>query len=506
MKVKEDSLVCAIINPIKNSSYMQMKCQSVNIDKKVPTGNQDNISSNTASDKYASLYSKNNLFVNKFHLPSFASSVNNSNLDDIQVSSLPNNVKLIIASSPEIKQSEISFRLKPNTLIQAKPESTKLLSLMLNESSKVGNDTAKQGIINFTDVVGKTIITRVKCDSNNTALASDLLKKTLFNPEFSEEKLANAKQLLKNSHDFALKDAGSQMEMSLSGNEFDKDKKTIDEVSLQDIQDLYKKIIDNSEGKVVVTVPKQNYSNLKNGISQSFSNGIPKLMNSSEISDPNTTSSKPLNKTKIFIQSNDKDNSAKISQSFKIVHNGNINDIVSVRLLSVLLGEYNNSRLSKNLKDVTTGVNNAYTDCYEYTENKNIRLNVSIPSNDNLLRKFDIKNCLEGFKNSVNSLVDSPVSTEELQSAKLILKKSLLKDLSDSSQKNDFLQLNSAYGTNYINSYINAIDTISPADLQKAAQEYLTKPSSISIVADENAIKSNKSYLSSLGDVSDLNK
>lgn len=457
--------------------------------------------------KLALAYQANNLSIT--NLKSVAFKGSGLDLNNIQMYNLPNNIRFNAYTSNEITQTELSIQLTPNKVIPAKPAASDLLSLMINDSPKIKDLCDKNGITIFTELLGKTIISRVKCNPDKTNLATKILKESLFDPEFNDEKLTKAKQFLKKSYNFALNDPNFQKELTLSGEDINEKIKSIDEITLQDIQSLYSQVICNSSGKTVITLPKQVYNIFKDEIIQSLSIGIPTLMHYQEASDPNMTSSIPLAKTKIFIKANDADNSTKISQSFKIIHNGNMNDIVAIRLLNVILGESNNSTLYKDLKEKKHLADEVYSDCYEYTENKNLSLNATI-NNNNLLNQSEIsqdsiKKCIEEFKNDINDLVNNPVSNEELKKAKLALKNSFLKDLQDSSQKNDLFLYNTPYGINYINSYINAIDKVTPAYIQEAARMYLTKPSVISIITDKKAIENNKEYLESLGEINKLN-
>ena len=59
--------------------------------------------------------------------------------------------------------------------------------------------------------------------------------------------------------------------------------------------------------------------------------------------------------------------------------------------------------------------------------------------------------------------------------------------------------MTSLYKQDTLKSLLNAIDSITADDIQTIAQHYLTKPSTISIVASKNSIENNKDYLKSFG-------
>ncbi len=57
------------------------------------------------------------------------------------------------------------------------------------------------------------------------------------------------------------------------------------------------------------------------------------------------------------------------------------------------------------------------------------------------------------------------------------------------------------YGINYTNELLDAIDKITPSNIQCAAKMILDKPSVISVVANKETLDKNKEYLFSLGEV-----
>lgn len=498
------------INPINISPYTKTNSPLASTDTVMTTTSNENPAKVSAKDisleGLLAAYNAYALPANSFKISSFKGNINKLDLNNIEMYNLPNNVRLIVDTSPDIKQAEISFQLKPNKIISSKPFTTDILALMLDESSqnisKQQKDELhnKQGTFIFTNISGKTITSMVKLAPDKTNTAPDLIKEFIFNPELSEEKFLKAKQIIKDNYKHFSNDPDYQREVELYCDDRRKNGQIIDNVTLQDVQNLYSQIINNSDGKVVVTTPKQTYDYLKNNLIQSFSTGIPVLHKYQDTNDPNYTSSIPLAKTKILIKAQDNDNSIKIKQSYKIIHNGNINDVVSARLLSVILGESKDSRLNKDLKEKQNLANYVGTDCYEYTENKAICISVTT----NADAKDNIKKSIEGINNNINDLINKPVTNEELQNAKLTLKNYSSEALQNPLERNDFLSFNTPYGINYINEYIDTVDKITPDQLQKAAQMFLTQPSIISISANKETLDKNKEYIFTLGEVEDL--
>ena len=58
----------------------------------------------------------------------------------------------------------------------------------------------------------------------------------------------------------------------------------------------------------------------------------------------------------------------------------------------------------------------------------------------------------------------------------------------------------SLYKENYLKELLLAIEKTTPADVQKIANYYLSKPSVISVIASENTLKKNEDYIATLGE------
>jgi len=78
-----------------------------------------------------------------------------------------------------------------------------------------------------------------------------------------------------------------------------------------------------------------------------------------------------------------------------------------------------------------------------------------------------------------------------------------MNDLESSAGKTCILVsgLNSYYGKDFVNELLKTVDTITPEDVQKAANLYLNQPSVISIIASKDTMDNKKDYLASLGNL-----
>lgn len=487
------------INSITTDSYSNAKHTSTNSNDKSNSTSNVNTSNlninNINPQKLLTSFKAYNLPVGSSSAVMSSGNITKLNMNNIDMYDLPNNIRFIADTSPEIKKTEISFELKPNKYISAKPEAIDVLASMLCTAGQMNNMIDTYGYTVFTRMHGKTI----KVEASPPGISKlnqsiDLLKKFTFNVEITEEKLAQEKQFLKKQYQSYLNIPLCLIETELSGRSIDEKLKSIESITLQDVKNLYSQILANSEGKVVVTMPKQDYKVIKSSIIDTLSSAFPMLQKSNDKPDPNLTSNVPLTHTKVFLKANNNGEPVKIDQSFKLIQNGNVKDIVATTLLNIIFGELEDSRLNKVLK---LSNDKAYSECYEYTENKHIHIHVATESKQ-------LKTSVDKIRSTINDLIAKPVSNEEFQKTKDKLKCNLTKDLANISEKNLFLSLDTPYSINYINEYIDAIDKITPKDLQNAARLFLTQPSLISIKADKQTLESNKNYLASLGEVNDM--
>lgn len=81
------------------------------------------------------------------------------------------------------------------------------------------------------------------------------------------------------------------------------------------------------------------------------------------------------------------------------------------------------------------------------------------------------------FKTATEQLTQTPISENELFLIKQDEKGFLSKSRDEQNERTWALVGNYSGGNNYLNEYAREIDKITVADIQKAAQEYLTQPS-----------------------------
>ena len=112
----------------------------------------------------------------------------------------------------------------------------------------------------------------------------------------------------------------------------------------------------------------------------------------------------------------------------------------------------------------------------------------------------NLQKALEGFKKHIEKLKTEKVTEDELQNAKLSLKNSILGLNETNKGKNVSLEygLISPYGLNQANLTLSLIDSITADDIYNAANYVFTQKPLYSILATENTLNKNKTYLDNL--------
>jgi len=120
--------------------------------------------------------------------------------------------------------------------------------------------------------------------------------------------------------------------------------------------------------------------------------------------------------------------------------------------------------------------------------------------------KYDnLQKSLKGFENHAKRLMTEPITEEELNSAKMILKQRYAKQTELPHSKTALLAMNlhQPYGVKRMDEYVKAIDSITPADVQAAACHIFANKPVYSILASKDTVNNQLGYLQTLGTVVD---
>lgn len=385
-------------------------------------------------------------------------STNKLDTENITEYQFKNNLKLIVDSSPEIKRTTFSFELKTNKINEAKPELVEILKdLIVNTNFKMEENFEPIEI----SVDKNGIRAKINTMPENNLKAIDIVKKAILSPDLSNEN-------------------------------FNKFKYDSDSIQYNDVINLYNQILSDSQGKAVLTIPQKEFFKNKKNIITVINKGIPNLKNNVVIN-----SNQILPSKNIIILETGYSNNALIFQSFKIPFAEHLTtkNKMALDLLGKVLGDGNNSMLYKDIRDTQSLSYSVHAE-HSKTKNNSISLYSEFLNDEN--NQQNIQKILNSYKKNINKLITYPLSQNELNEAKMLLKGDFEKKMESSNDRN---QLLSDYSVIELKNLSKTIDEITSYDIQNAAKKYLTQPSMTTVRANREVLAANKEYLSNIGEV-----
>jgi len=430
---------------------------------------------------------------------------------DMKTYKTSNNATISTLNSANSKLFSVNF-----TLNSSVPEHKAGLNIILENMLMNGTSLMPEKEFNETiyqnNIVRDCYATKGKMtfkysfpkESINTVL--DVFQKNAYALALTKENFEKAKQKIKNMYYSLPKNAldrgvealfeGSEKSFSLR-----KIIENLDNISYEDVVDFHNKKTQNAQLTISLTGNLKDDSVLKTIYSTISQNGINYNPNNLTVSCP----IKELKSNTIVTDTQER-NQADIIQMYKIITNGNIKDEATLSLLNQILGGNSNSRLFTDLREkqkLAYRVNSSFNINSENQGQLMLRIFTTTDNKSNPKQSENLQKAIDGFNNHIKKLVEEKVSIEELEAAKLQEKSNMLFDEESTNAKNSLLtvSMNSPYKHDYRKALLQAIDEVTPEDIQAVAKYYLTKPCVTSIVASKKTIEENKEYLSKLGEL-----
>lgn len=434
----------------------------------------------------------------------FTGDLNRINFNHTKEYVLQNNLHLVIDSTPGIVTGVIDIHLSTNNMQNAAPGTYEILEFMLKSKLKEYNNPK----INQYDVdpsikiIASGIFSMSHCEPEKLPEAINSLKNLILNPDFSNENFFKAKNAAKFKYSSNRDKLDEKFNKELFGdhpygNTSKEILNNLDNITLQDIINLYNNIISNAYGNAVISIPDKNLTKINDKIIKSLNIGFPNLK---KYQLDNSYNFQPLTNNKIFISPEESD-FVYIKKAFIINENGNVKDKMTINLLNIILGDDGFSRIFQDLREKQYL---AYAIKSHYRSQNNVGyldLELVTSTED----KTNIKKSIDSLNNHINKLINTPVSQDELNDVKLTLKNKIYYNFDTSTRISGIIEsMNTPYGINYANDKLKAIDSITPQDIQKAAILYLNKPSITMIGANKETLEQNRGYLSTLGQIEEI--
>lgn len=411
-----------------------------------------------------------------------------TNNKDIQEYDLPNNVHLIFDTRPGIIKTTVSCQI---LFENKKKNNNGIIDAM--QSSLVKDKNEKFLAANWIDQNGIHI--RKFGSPENIQNIINNIKNELINPEFKNNELEKTK---KNQKEKLQKEKRVGPRDLLEYADCPKNENEIYPEWLQtnDLKKYYNYLLSQSQGTIIITTPRENIKQVESEVIKSLSE-IPmvKPHDFSKISSQYTPID--LDKTRIFLEKNDASDNVQIEKNYKIISNGNIKDEAGIMLISLIL----NNKLEKTLRE-DLGLTYGATSYTAKPSPKHSVLTISTKIAKTPL-EASTKTTLVQIDNIINDTINSKVDENILNSAKKQIKSNILIPAETSVDRNMDFESNyrKSYDIDYSRKLAASIDTITPDNLQKIAQKYLTKPHVWGISGNKNAIEANNDYISTLGEI-----
>ncbi len=451
----------------------------------------------------------------KTNAVSFGKSIHKEAIDATKLNQydLPNNMQ-VTTQTIDKNLVALDMVLKTEAPADIKPGVAEILSIILNRGTAEEDkktfftNLETQGIQADFDATENQMYVNAMFLPKESTSAIKEFKKVLLNPRFTEEDLKYAKNLImdnlitidKNSQDALMAEMFKGQFYATTPEDI---LANLDNIKLEDIEGFYQYLMNNAQAQTAISAPFDNSeTDIKSEILselctdfQTFKPAKASLFDSYI----------PVTDKNIVVQTHNK-SQAEIQMGYKFKTNKNLKDNATFAIMNTILGGSASSRLFLDLRETQKL---AYQVCSKtkYVDNSGVEYLYIKTTTDNGTGENEPYNNLEksiiGFNKHIEKMVKEGVTEEELESAKLSIKNSILNNNELTADKNISILLGakSFYGATSDNQALELIDSITKEDIQAAAKYIFSTNPTISIVATENTINANSDYLKQLGNI-----
>lgn len=431
------------------------------------------------------------------------------NMNDVSEYRMPNNFRVVTLNTPTRNSTFVmSFKVE-NPIKPENPAAAFVLNELLNQGSIFRNEEKFTEDMDKDDIdlqfaLGENYIVALgssDCDDISKSLIS--AKEVLYNPRFTQDVLDEVKEYIRDDIERAEKTPHQKLNETLykghlAGITNEEILENLDKVTLDDVKNLYCRIMSQAKASLVVAAPLRQNALITNDIFREAAQcPAVKDFNMKLYDDY-----KPVESSEVVTDTHNR-NQADILMAYKFKVSGNLKDTACIELLNNILGGGPSSRLFNDLREkqhlaysVRSMLDNSHN-----SEAIILSIGTTTENTDTGEISYDnVEKSIEGFKKHVNKLKTEKVSEEELESAKLSLKDSLLSQNQSGAGKCDNLSYShdTPYGLSRENQLLDLIDTITVEDIYNTANYIFGGKPVYSIVATENTLKNNENYLKTL--------
>ncbi len=432
------------------------------------------------------------------------------NMDSVKEYKLPNNFSVVLHDTNNdnaVFDILYSANKYPENI---KPATTALLFKLLNSGTFDKTEQEFQGELDklAVDMVFASGATDLKVKSNyfSSDDMQEVLKQAkavLGAPRFREQALDKVKSELRDEIGTSEKSAADKLLPEIykgipSGYSKEDVLKSIDDVTMDDVKNLYDFIIKNGQANIVVSAPFSRKPELK----QTVFTEIAMLEKVAPKNSDIKNSYEDIAETKVLTDVHAKPQ-AQIIQAYKFKVNNNMKDEITLNLLDTILGGSPSSRLFKDLRETQHLAYSVRSNMSVIDDIGSIALQIGTTTENldtNEVSYDNVQKSINGFNKHIERIKTEKVTDEELRNAKLSLKNAILNVNETNRGKNKSLEygLISPYGIQQENLILETIDSITADDIYNAANYVFKGKPIYSILATENTLAQNKDFLNSL--------
>lgn len=431
------------------------------------------------------------------------------NMSAVKEYNTANNYRIITINS-KTNNVELLFKIETDNDIGSRPSAPIVLSELLNEGSMYRNqetmdaNLAQQGIVKGFSARPKGVSCAIECDSFTIGDSLMNIKEVIENPRFTQDDFNHVKSLIKDRIESSEKSAFDKLDCELYKglpNGYSKEEilKDLETLTIDDVKQHYKEVLRNGKGIISVAAPFDKKPELKNVLF----NGVSYLNKVKEFDiSKEQNKFEPVEKTKVLMDTDFK-NQAEIVEAYKFKINDNIKDLVSIRLMNIILGGNPSSRLFMDLREKEKLAYHVRSNYSSYNDIGVLILKIGTTTDNKETGEVhydNVQKSIHGFNRHIQKMMNEKVSDEELQSAKLSLKNSILNGSNSSYGKASKLlkSVDTPYGIYRTNMILDEVDKITAEDIYNAANYIFSSKPTYSILATENTLKANEEFLKGL--------
>ena len=432
------------------------------------------------------------------------------NLNNVKEYNMPNNNFKIVTNNSRTNNCYVKMQFSTEGYNTDKIAEVLVLDELLNEGTLNKNqeefykELQKSGINANFESNNKYITVYSKFASEDMDKALKSLKELLDSPRFNEETLNQVKSKIAEEISITPKSAYNKLNVEFyknlpQGKTKDEILDELQSVTLDDVKNLYNNIMTNSKASIAVTGPFNQKPELKAVLFKNIA-----AYKKFNVYTPEELLDKyiPNTKTKVLTDIDNK-NQAEIIEAFKFRRGNNLKDDICLALFNTILGGNASSRLFNDLREQHKLAYNVHSN-FKISDNIGLfylKIGTTTENKDTNEISYDnLQKSIDGFNKHIQKIKTEKVTEEELNNAKLNLKNSILNMNNTYGSQTDGLlyNLNTPYGISRDNQALQMVDSITADDIYNTANYVFSGKPIYSIVATENTLNANDSYLKSL--------